>query len=753
MQNRKTTIRAKILFYIIGSALSSSLILFMLYSAISYQALKKHIDSKNQGVLVKMERILAVPMLSKDYVMIVDLIDAETRTSNLDYIWIADQSGNIIASNDEEQIMHPIAQKYLNNPNFKNFRMKNGAIISILPNYGIIYSIGSTIITGTAISIIALSCLIIILTLKLTSKLSIPIRKVADASVLMAEGIFDISLPESNILEIDNMTSSLINTGNRLKDLSDNLEEERELLLVSEKKYRELFDNAMDAYVIASSENRFVDANNSAIKLYGCKNREELLALGPIQLSPEVQSDGAKSSKKVSEMIAVALNRGSHSFEWIHKKVSGEEFVANILLTRIEVNDKQMVQATVRDISDQKRAEEEIIQSQKMETIGTLAGGLAHDFNNVLGGIMGTLSVLKFKMNKKEVFQKDQISKYLNTIEQAGQRATDMVQQLLALSRKRELSLKQVDLNATVKNVIKICENSFDKSVKLTPVYSTEPARVKADPTQVEQVLLNFCVNAAHAMTIMRGDGDHWGGELVVSLEKIATGPHFKKVHLDASQSAYWMLSVKDSGVGMDKETVDKIFDPFFTTKDKGVGTGLGLSMAYAIVHQHNGFLTVYSEKGIGTTINFYIPVSKSAIEEVSVIESATELPKGEGIILVIDDEEIMRILAKEILEECGYSVVVAENGVIGVELYKEIYNKVKLVLLDMVMPEQSGKETYIKLKEINPDIKVLLASGFRQDKRVKDVLEMGVNGFIQKPYTMEKLSNYIYDILNEKES
>jgi len=729
-----------------------ALILFILYIGISMYSLKANIDSKNEEILIKLERILAVPILTQDYVMIVDLIDAETRTSNLDFIWISDSEENIIACNDENQIMMPIAKRYRNDPTFKEFRMKNGGIISILPNYGIIFDIGSTIMVGTAISLSLLISILIIFSFRLASSLSTPIKKVVDATASMADGIFEISIPESPIAEIDEMTSSLTHTSYILKELTESLKREKELFMQSENKYRALFDNSMDAFIISDLNRGFVACNSAAVKLFNCRNMEHLLSLHPAELSPENQPDGRISFESSKEMIILALKKGSYFFEWNHKRFNGKEFLASVLLTRMTIDDNVVVQATIRDITEQKKAEEDVRQTQKMETIGTLAGGLAHDFNNVLGGIMGTLSVLRFKMNKKSGISENDLLKYLDTIEQSGNRATDMVQQLLALSRKRELSLAPVDLNLTIKHVIKICENSFDKSIKLKPIYRSEPAIVKADPTQIEQVLLNFCVNAGHAMTIMRDKDETWGGELSVSIEPIKPGPHFLKRHAGAKLGKYWLLSVKDNGIGMNKETVDKIFDPFFTTKATGVGTGLGLSMAYAIIKQHNGFMTVYSEVKIGTTFNLYLPLlEKGTVNDEEVAEEKI-LPKGHGLILVVDDEQVMRELAKDILEECGYSVVFAEDGKKGVELYRKIYKEVKLVLLDMIMPELSGKDAYVQMKEINPDIKVVLASGFRQDERVDTALELGVNSFIQKPYTINKLAETIDKIIANRE-
>jgi len=413
---------------------------------------------------------------------------------------------------------------------------------------------------------------------------------------------------------------------------------------------------------------------------------------------------------------------------------------AQITIIPFRDSDGELLVAEITvDISERKKVEEQLGQAQKMETVGTLASGLAHDFNNILGGIFGSLSILKFKVGKKKGnLDVEDVVPYLTTIEKSSERAADMVQQLLTLSHKRESSFAPVDLNMTIKHVMKIIESSFDKSINIKPEYAGECAVVNADPTQLEQVLLNLCVNAAHAMTIMRGEDETWGGDLAIVIQRKVIDKNYVLLHPKAREGEYWKLSVNDSGIGMDRETQLKIFDPFYTTKHNGKGTGLGLSMVYNIVDQHKGFLNVYSEKGMGSSFNIYLPLLDEDICEDS--SGKQEIPKGEGTVLVIDDEEIMRNTAKILLEECGYKVYTAENGKAGVDIYREHRDEIKIVLLDMVMPIMSGKEAFIEMKKINVDVKALLVSGFSEDKRIQDILDCGVRYFVQKPYKIEEL-------------
>jgi PAS domain S-box-containing protein len=413
----------------------------------------------------------------------------------------------------------------------------------------------------------------------------------------------------------------------------------------------------------------------------------------------------------------------------------------NISIYPLVYNGSDGAVIRVDDITELERKDAQLRQAQKMETVGNLAGGLAHDFNNVLGGITGTISLMKYLLEEEKI-DLEEMKNSIDIIEMASNRAADMVQQLLTLSRRHDLSFAPVDLNTSVKHVVKICENTFDKSIHIKTNYFEEDAMVKADPNQIEQVLLNLCVNASHAMTIMRHEYEPQGGTLTISIEKIKADSHFCASHPQANRkSEYWILRVRDTGVGMESETLSKIFDPFFTRKKRYNGTGLGLAMVFNIVEEHKGFIDVYSELGIGSTFNIFLPVLKKSKEVRKEKTEKVEIPKGSGLILVIDDEEIMRNTAENILKECGYDVILAKDGAEAIKIYKEIHDEIQAVLLDMAMPRLSGKATYMEMKKINPDVKIVLSSGFKQDKRVKEVMKMGVSGFIQKPYTMIDLA------------
>lgn len=412
-------------------------------------------------------------------------------------------------------------------------------------------------------------------------------------------------------------------------------------------------------------------------------------------------------------------------------------------------NEKKYILIQISDVTEQEKTELELQRSLRLDTIGTLASGLAHDFNNVLGGIVGTISLLKYKFSKNDDISKEKLKSYFETMEESSTRASNMVQQLLSLSKKREFNFAPVDLNLSIKHVMKIAETTFDKSVKLEAEFADKSAVVNADPQQIEQVILNFCVNAEHSMTIMRSDDANWGGVLSVSLTKIEADRFFCKNHPEAHQKEYWMVSVKDTGVGIKKELLGNIFTPFFTTKDNQKKSGLGLATVYNIIHQHNGFIDVYSEFGVGSTFNFYLPFVKQSISTKNISKKIKF--DNKGCVLVIDDEIVVRKTIGDMVEECGFNVLFAENGEEALKIYKEKYKNIDLIFLDMAMPKMSGKETYIKIKEINLDSRIILASGFRQDSRVQKVIDMGVEAYIQKPFTFETLSSAILKSFEKK--
>ncbi|MFH1673889.1 MAG: PAS domain S-box protein [Pseudomonadota bacterium] len=388
-----------------------------------------------------------------------------------------------------------------------------------------------------------------------------------------------------------------------------------------------------------------------------------------------------------------------------------------------------------RDITERQNLEAQIRQAQKMESIGTMAGGIAHDFNNLLGGMLGYLSIMK-----THLYPTDRIYRYVELIEKAGERAANLTNQLLAFSRKGKYEIAPVNINDSIRNVLNILERTTNKNIETSCSMGDNIPRIEGDPTQIEQTIMNICVNAADAMPN--------GGKLQIKTELVHLDKTFSATHPGANPGNYIHITISDTGQGMDKETLSKIFEPFFTTKEKDKGTGLGMSMVYGIVKNHGGYINVYSEPDKGSIFNIYFPPPMKELVEEEAKTQTESVATGQETILVVDDEEIIRTMLQEVLEGIGYTVLLADNGEDALKLYRGRCNDIDLVIIDMIMPKMGGKETYLSLKKINPDIKAILASGFSQDTVVREILGAGVNGFIHKPFTTTELSKKIREVL-----
>lgn len=514
----------------------------------------------------------------------------------------------------------------------------------------------------------------------------------------------------------------------------------------NEERFRTLAESAQDAIIILDNRGNISYWNEAAMRIFGY-SREEVLGMnGQKILSPgryhENYMEGFEWFRHRGEGPIIRKTQ-----ELTGVKKDGTEFPIELSVSALKLGDEWNAIGILRDITERRKLEAQFMQSQKMEAIGTLAGGIAHDFNNMLVGIMGSLSLLKHKLANNHEFTNDELARHVHVMDEAGTRAADIVQQLLTLSRRQEMTLSLVDLNQVISRVMKICSTALDKSIELAPHYFEKNALVKGDENQLEQILLNLCINSSHAMTMMRSPGEAQGGSLKVEVESIESDSYFRSSHPVAGEGSYWRISVRDTGVGMDQKTISYIFDPFFTTKGKGLGTGLGLAMVYNSVRQHNGFIDVYSEVGFGTTVNIYIPAYHGKVDR-EILYGDENIPHGTGLILVVDDEESVRIVARSILEECGYSVIIACDGEEAVNIFREHHQDINAVLLDMVMPKKSGRDAFIEMQGIDPGFRVVLSSGFRLDERVEEVMKLGVKSFIQKPYTLKKLADEIHKVI-----
>ena len=383
--------------------------------------------------------------------------------------------------------------------------------------------------------------------------------------------------------------------------------------------------------------------------------------------------------------------------------------------------------------AEKKKLETQLQQAQKMEAVGTLAGGIAHDFNNLLMGIQGRASLMLMDADATHPH-----FEHIKGIEEYVRSAADLTGQLLGFARGGRYEVQPTDLNELIAKQ-NLMFGRTKKEINIREKFAKNLWTSDVDRRQIEQMLLNIYVNAWQAMP--------GGGDLYIQTENIIIDESYSKP-FRVEPGKYVKISITDTGIGMDKATMRKIFDPFFTTKEMGRGTGLGLASAYGIIKNHGGFVNVYSEPGQGTTFNIYLPASEEAPIEEKQMDH--EILGGTGTVLLVDDQDMILDVSSEILEKLGYAVLIAKGGKEAVAVYNKNRDVIDMVILDMIMPIMGGGETYDRLKEINPDVKVLLSSGYSINGRAKDILKRGCHGFIQKPFNMAELSKKMREILEQ---
>jgi len=413
---------------------------------------------------------------------------------------------------------------------------------------------------------------------------------------------------------------------------------------------------------------------------------------------------------------------------------------------------KQMTKELQLSIEQQQKMNQQLTQAQKLEAIGMLVSGISHDYNNILGAIIGSAEMLGRLAKKEELEQRDKFERHLKTIKDSGHRASDLIRQLLIMSMEQEIDLTNVDLCEVVQHVAKLLRSSQDKSIRLQLELPDKAAMVIADAIQLEQVLLNLCINACHAMTIMRPEGNAWGGDLTISLQRISSLQLQEEAVLIDTKTS-WRLSVKDSGIGMDKELLQHIFTPFYTTKDQGVGSGLGLSMVFNIIKQLNGHISVESEPGRGSSFDIFLPAITTEALPSSTPQTLEDipLPKLSGLVLLAEDEPGLRENGAQILSECGCDVLVAADGAEAITIAQQHGPDIDLIILDMVMPIMSGRDAFPQIKAAASNAKILLTSGYSNDPRVLELqTKKMIDGFVCKPYSVSELVFSTHTILSD---
>ena len=372
-----------------------------------------------------------------------------------------------------------------------------------------------------------------------------------------------------------------------------------------------------------------------------------------------------------------------------------------------------------------------------MDVVGQLAGGVAHDFNNMLSGIMGSAELLGY-----EAGDNPKLKRYIDLIIDSAKRSANLTSQLLAFSRKGKIISIPVDVHALIKAAIDLLERSIDKNIIIVTELNAARSVTNGDPGLIQNAILNLSINARDAMSD--------GGTITISTTNVKIDNEFIKTNpVNPDPGNYIEIEVSDTGSGIPKEIISKIFDPFFTTKPSGKGTGLGLAGVYGTVREHKGAITVNSKPGEGAVFKIYLPQSDKLSSTEN--QTGTLFTRGSGCILVIDDEFIIRNIAHGILSAAGYDVILAEDGVRGIDIYCEEMERISLVIIDMIMPKISGKETFRRLKMVNPDVRVIFSSGFNNEGGGQELFNSGAKGFIQKPYTASEFTRLVDQVLNEQ--
>ncbi len=509
-----------------------------------------------------------------------------------------------------------------------------------------------------------------------------------------------------------------------------------EALRQSEERYRTIIENIDDDYFETDLKGNITFINKSFS--WSGHSREEMIGLKHDRFStPEM---AAKAKAVFSQIYQDGKPARMTDYEIIRKDGSITHLEMSVSLIRDADGKPVGFRGVSRDVTDRinmeqehKKLTEQLYQAQKMEAIGTLAGGIAHDFNNLLMGIQGYASIMLLEVDTTHPYYEQ-----LKAVQMLVQSGAGLTRQLLGFARSGRYEVKPTDLNDLISKSINLFGRTR-KEIRIFEKYADNVQSAEVDRGQIEQVLLNLFVNAWQAMP--------GGGSLYLETENVVFDKASADLY-DLKAGHYIKVSVTDTGVGMDENTKKRIFDPFFTTKEMGRGTGLGLASAYGIIKGHGGMITVYSEKGQGTTFHVYLPASgkKAASDDVP----ETELAGGRETILLVDDEEVITEVTSRLLSELGYTILTAKSGEKALAIYRQSHSDIQLVILDMIMPGMSGGETFDQLKAVNPSVRVILSSGYSIDGKAQAIMKKGVRVFLQKPYRLHDLAQKIREALSD---
>lgn len=562
---------------------------------------------------------------------------------------------------------------------------------------------------------------------KLSALYAIAIQRKLDERLLRKATIELEQTVRERTAELTSTTESL------MAEMEERKTAERELV-ESEKRIRHIIEAAPIGISIYRG-GRFAYVNPALVKMFGYENADEIVGMPVESLAPPEYRDLVRQGQKDR---FEGKEAPSH-YDIVGLKKSGECFDIVVWPTLIEYEGEKSILGFVIDMSEEKSLREQLVLAQKLEAVGRLAGGIAHDFNNFLTVIIGTADFMMSQISKE-----DRLFEDAQEIREAGRRAATLTRQLLAFSRKQLLRPEVLGLNEVVTDMEKMLMRLIGEDIELEKILGPELGKVNADPGQIQQVIMNLAVNARDAMPM--------GGKMTIHTANVNLGESYEHDHALGSQlrpGPYVMLSLSDTGTGMDRGTREQIFEPFFTTKERWKGTGLGLSTVYGIIKQSGGYIWCYSEPGQGTTFKIYLPRVEVTAEAVQKKKLRKSLPKGSETILVVEDNEPLRNMATRILKKQGYTVLEAKDGAHALEVCSEHEGSIGLILSDVVMPGMSGGELQMQVKKIHPGAKVILMSGYMDDALARHGVLAERTAFIQKPFTPESLARKVREVLD----
>jgi two-component system cell cycle sensor histidine kinase/response regulator CckA len=504
----------------------------------------------------------------------------------------------------------------------------------------------------------------------------------------------------------------------------------QQALRESEVRYRTLVQSALYGIFRWSLEDQFTDVNPALVSILGYDSAADVLGL---RMTQDVYVDAKQHGEIISDLLAAGQLRGIE-VQW--RRQDGKIITVRLSGRSIQEDGRiSGFEMIVEDITERRLLEEQLRQAQKMEAVGQLAGGIAHDFNNLLTVIKGNSQLLLEKLHAV-----DSRRTGVEQIQKATDRAASLIYQLLAFSRKQVIEFRVLDLNSMIANTMQLLRRLLGEHIELTIIEGKDLGRVKADPGQMEQVVMNLALNARDAMAD--------GGNLTIETENVEVDPTYPSEDVSIAPGHYVMLRVTDTGTGMDPDTLAHIFEPFFTTKAVGKGTGLGLSTVYGIVKQSNGFITAQSQPGRGATFRVYLPRVDQAVDAVEVLGPVSQGLQGSETVMVVEDEDGVRSLITMLLARNGYTVLEASNAEEALDLCQNRGSRVHLLITDLVLPRMNGRELAERMSERYPGVRTLFMSGYTDDAALKDGVLENRAAFLQKPFNMETLLHKIREVL-----